>query len=71
MTSDGIKDCFYGFVMLDKDDDPDKTVMPVGSFRIFKDKDGLSVPTTWLTEMAAARALGPQGIMLPLSTQMK
>ena len=74
MTSDGIKDCFWGFVMLDNDDDDDsndKRFISVGSFRIFKDKDGLSVPTTWLTEMAAARAWGAQSIKLPLPTQKR
>lgn len=46
-TTSGIKDFYYGFVMLDKYD-PAGIIMEVGEFRIFKDEDGFSEPTTWM-----------------------
>lgn len=46
-TSAGIKNLFYAFVMVEKGSDPDHKLMDEGSFRIFKDGDGLSTPTTW------------------------
>jgi hypothetical protein len=33
--------------MVEKGDDPDKKLMDVGVFRIFKDGDNVSQPTTW------------------------
>lgn len=59
-TSDGIKDYYYGLLMVDKADDPDHKLMDVGYFRIFKDGDGLSEPTTWNLK-AGARSLSPEG----------
>ena len=53
MTSEGIKDYYYGILMLDKRD-PNNKRMKIGDFRIFKDGDGLSVPTTWLNRQRAA-----------------
>lgn len=47
VTSEGIKDLVYAFVMVEKGDDPDGELMDEGVFRVFKDEDGLSVPTTW------------------------
>ncbi len=46
MTSSGISDFYFGFVLLDKYD-PDNTIIPVGGFRIFKDQDGWSEQTSW------------------------
>ena len=47
MTNQGIKNLYYAFVMVEKGDDPNHKVMEAGYFRVFKDKDGLSVPTSW------------------------
>ena len=47
MTTSGIRDFHYGFVMLDKHD-PNGVVMDIGEFRIFKDQDGMSEPTSWM-----------------------
>lgn len=44
---DNIRNLHYGFVMVEKGDDPDKKLMDVGVFRIFKDGDNVSQPTTW------------------------
>jgi hypothetical protein len=38
-TSTGIRDVYYSFVMIDKDD-PHGHLMDVGDFRVFKDGDG-------------------------------
>lgn len=43
----GIKDLYYAFVMVEKGDDPDGLLMEEGVFRVFKDKDGLSVNSSW------------------------
>ncbi len=55
-AGNGIRNCFYGLLMLDKID-PGNKFMDVGTFRIFKDQDGLSEPSTWLTRSASARSL--------------
>lgn len=54
MTTDGIKDVFTGILMLEKND-PNNKVMKVGTYRIFKDGDGLATPSTW-----SSRSLMPQ-----------
>ena len=46
-TSEGIKEYYYGLLMVDKAADPDHKLMDVGYFRIFKDGDGLCDPTEW------------------------
>ena len=48
-TKDGddIRNLYYGFVMVDKGDDPNKKLMNVGVFRIFKDGDDISESTSW------------------------
>lgn len=45
--SEGIRDLFYAFVMVEKGSDPNHILMDEGVFRIFKDEDGLSINTTW------------------------
>lgn len=47
VTESGIKDFYRGLVMLDKGNDPNGYVMKVGYFRVWKDGDALSEPTTW------------------------
>ena len=47
MTSNGIKDLHYAFIMVKKGSDPGNSLMDEGVYRVFKDGDGLSVPTTW------------------------
>lgn len=46
-TSDGIKDLYYAFVMVEKGDDPNHQLMNEGVFRVFRDKDFLAVNATW------------------------
>ena len=41
MTSAGIKDLYYSFVMIDKND-PNNHLMDIGDYRVFKDGDGLA-----------------------------
>ena len=48
-TDTGIKDLYYAFVMVEKEGDKDGYLMDEGIFRVFKDKDGLSVNTQWNT----------------------
>lgn len=46
-TAAGIKNMYYGFVMLDKGDDPKSVLMKKGVYRVFKDGDGTSTTTSW------------------------
>lgn len=46
-TADGIKDLYYGFVMVEKGYDPNGALMEEGMFRIFKDQDDLSINSDW------------------------
>lgn len=39
--------------MVEKGNDPDNELMKEGVFRVFKDKDGLSVNTTWTKSRSA------------------
>ena len=56
-TSNGIKDYYRGILMLEKND-PNNKKMGIGEFRIFKDDDGLSEPTTWQARQRAATQKG-------------
>jgi hypothetical protein len=47
LTSSGIKNLYYSFVVLEKGYDPNKELMNVGEYRIFTDSDGLAENTTW------------------------
>ncbi|MCR5643432.1 MAG: hypothetical protein K6G32_08875 [Prevotella sp.] len=46
-TETGIKDLYYSFVILEKGADPNHLLINVGVSRIFKDGNGMSVPTSW------------------------
>ncbi len=46
-TAAGIKNMYHGFVLLEKGSDPNNTLMKKGTFRVFKDGDGISSTTTW------------------------
>ena len=46
-TSNGIKNMYYGFVLLEKGDDPNNKLMKTGVYRVFKDGDGNSTVTSW------------------------
>ena len=54
MTAEGIKDFYNGILMLEKYD-PSNEHMDVGTYRIFKDSDGLASPDAW-----SSRSLTPQ-----------
>lgn len=47
ISSDGIRNLYYAFVMTDKGSDPEHTIMNVGDYRVFKDGDGLAVNSEW------------------------
>lgn len=53
-TDKGIKDMTYAFVMVDKSDDPKGYIVPINTFRVFRDKDGLSVPTSHFKSPSSA-----------------
>ncbi len=53
-TSEGIKDLYYTFVMVDKSNDPKNHIVDVGTFRVFYDSDGLSVPTNYFNSRSGA-----------------
>ena len=46
-TSTGIKNLTWGFYMKEKGSDPSGKLVPVGTYRFFKDKDEMSEATTW------------------------
>ncbi len=60
-TSEGIRDYYYGLLMVDKAADPNHKLMDVGYFRIFKDGDSLSEPTTWNSNIVGSRQLTNEG----------
>ena len=47
MTPTGIKDLTQGSYLKEKGSDPSGYLVPVGTMRFFKDKDGMSEATTW------------------------
>lgn len=51
----GIGNFFYGFVMLEKSDDPEKKLVDVGHYRVIKDKDGTSPYYNWYSSNAPKR----------------
>lgn len=46
-TDAGIKNLTTGFIMKEKGPDPDHKLVEVGTYRFFKDKDGMSEATSW------------------------
>ena len=46
-SSSGISNLYYAFILVEKGYDPENKLMEEGVFRVFKDKDGLSVNTSW------------------------
>jgi hypothetical protein len=50
LTSDGITNYHSAFIMLKKGPDPDTLVVPVNTYRIFWEYDGLAANYNWLTE---------------------
>lgn len=46
-TDTGIKNLTAGFILKEKGDDPEGTLVPVGTFRFFTDQDGMCETTTW------------------------
>ena len=57
-TSEGIKDVYYAFVLVDKGDDPSHHIIDIGGFRVFKDSDGLSVPVNYFNSPAKFQTKG-------------
>lgn len=64
----GIKDYFRGVLLLDKYD-PNKNIMNIGEFRIFKDQDGMSEPAGWTARQRISTPEGSESEQLPFSTQ--
>lgn len=65
MTANGIKNLYYGFLMLEKGDDPKNEIMDPGRYRIIKDKDGISEYTKWPSTRAYVSEFEPSFIMVP------
>ena len=55
-TSSGIGNLYYGFVLLEKSDDPIPKIVDVGHYRVLKDKDGNSPYYDWYKAAAPKRA---------------
>lgn len=65
-TSTGIKDLTDGFYMKEKGSDPSGKLVPVGTYRFFKDEDGMSEATTWpFGDKYGVRKRKVQGTELP------
>jgi len=47
LTDSGIKDIYYGFIIVDKSSDPNHKVMNVGDYRVVKDSDGMCDICPW------------------------
>jgi uncharacterized protein (TIGR02145 family) len=47
LTSSGISDFHYAFIMLQKGPDPDELLVAVNTYRIFKDGDGMAERYNW------------------------
>lgn len=62
ISSKGIKDLYYAFVMVKKGDDPNHKIMNEGVFRVFKDSDGISVRSNWNPSSASPAGLSPENI---------
>ncbi|MDR0517479.1 MAG: hypothetical protein LBH25_10595 [Fibromonadaceae bacterium] len=48
LTSSGISNFHYVFVMLEKGPDPQNKIVPVDTYRTFKDGDGLAKNYSWM-----------------------
>lgn len=57
MSDTGIKNLYYGFLYLEKND-PQNKMIGVGKIRVIKDSDGLSETTTWSARLKAAAQVG-------------
>jgi len=51
VTASGISGLRYAFVMADKGADPKDSVAAIGTFRVFKDNDGLAANAVWPTAL--------------------
>jgi len=70
VTSSGIKNLTYAFVMLEKND-PNKILMAVGAYRICKDGNGLASNTTWTSvKSAMIKGLGESFLQSETSNQI-
>lgn len=66
-TSSGIKNYRYAFIMLEKGNDPEKKLVDVGTFRVFKDGNELASFTSWPLKTVRMRSSGlPEHIEEPL-----
>jgi hypothetical protein len=48
LTSEGISNFRYSLIMLEKGDDPADALVPVNTYRIFKDNDGMAERHNWV-----------------------
>jgi len=62
-TSDGIRGFQYAFIMLEKGPDPSGVLVPVNTYRVFKDGDGLASKYSWLSKKAQSPVLERQGLL--------
>ena len=53
LNNSGIKNLYYGFLMLEMANDPNGNIMDPGRYRIIKDKDGLSEYSKWPSTRAS------------------
>lgn len=64
-TANSIKNMYYGFVLLDKGDDPQSVLMKKGVYRVFKDGDGSSTTTSWANAAPFDEDEDPLDLPLP------
>ena len=47
LSDSGIRDFYSGFVMVEKSSDPKEYLIDIGTYRVFKDRDGLAAFANW------------------------
>ena len=57
LTENGIQDFHLAFVMLEKGADPANRLVPVNTYRIFKENDGLAARYDWLADRENRNAI--------------
>ena len=63
VSGQGIKDCYYAFIMTEKHGDTGGHLMKEGVFRVFNDGDGLAEKSTWPIEEVEMVDMGfPSGV---------
>jgi len=67
LTNSGISGFHYAFIMLEKGSDPTNELVPVNTYRIFKENDGLAEKYNWLSNKLQITFNANGGTVTPTS----